>query len=362
VGGNNGSHIAMVADGFLRVMAYLPETGGLRPIGEEGGGSQSIGLNNSLIPGEAAQVALSQTTMPLKLAIASGGQLSIWHWKDQGKDQKEEWQVGLLNYSLAENNFQEDIPTSCSISGNGMVAAVGVIIRDAKASKATVQIFDYNNNSMLPDPWTQQSSSISIPDVKKSQNTIRVALSYGGDVLAILTDNSVLLKERVDDNKDNSMHLNKKYDNITYSWSDLDLGNQTNFSGFVAMALSGDGSTLALTRQEETFVFICNKDSNNEWEKSNDILSGGVDVSLSYAGDIVAIGNPNNTTVSLWRQTTTSEVRYERDMDQMIEGDAQSDFGASVAMARNSTPGESGLLLAIGAPMEGSVHVYEIPE
>jgi hypothetical protein len=179
-----------------------------------------------------------------------------------------------------------------------------------------------------------------------------VALSYGGDVLAILTDNSVHLKKRDD----------QKTDKSTGSWSDLGDQSETNLSGFLAMALSGDGSTLALTRQQETYVFIYN-DSKNKWEEANIKLSGGVDVSLNHAGDIVAIGNPNATTVSLWHQTTNSQVPYHeyRVVDQ-TDGDAQSEFGASVAMAQNSTTGESGLLLALGAPMEGeqqgSVYVY----
>ncbi len=60
-----------------------------------------------------------------------------------------------------------------------MVAAVGVIVHGTKASSATVQIFDYNCNSVdrMSYSWTQYSSSISIPEGEgESQNMILVAL------------------------------------------------------------------------------------------------------------------------------------------------------------------------------------------
>jgi hypothetical protein len=141
VGGPNGNYIAMAADNFVRVMEYLP--------GEEA--LQSIGLDIPLSTRGAGQVALSQT-MPLKVAIASGGQLSIWHWKENEK----EWQVGLNNTEIM---FQEDIPTSCAISGNGMVAAAGVIIHDTRPSSATVQIFVYNSSSVSMLSYFQMSKS-----------------------------------------------------------------------------------------------------------------------------------------------------------------------------------------------------------
>jgi hypothetical protein len=49
-----------------------------------------------------------------------------------------------------------------------------------QASSATVQIFDYNRNSVgrMSYSWTQESSSISIPEGEgESQNMILVALS-----------------------------------------------------------------------------------------------------------------------------------------------------------------------------------------
>jgi hypothetical protein len=81
--------------------------------------------------------------------------------------------MGLNNSLATDIKFQEDIPTSCSILGNGiMVAAAGVIIHGTKApSSATVQIFDYNCNSSVDRmsyAWTHNHHPFPFQRVKES--------------------------------------------------------------------------------------------------------------------------------------------------------------------------------------------------
>jgi hypothetical protein len=353
VGGPKGGWIAMVGNGVVHVVdsdsssksSLLTSVGG-----------------NITFPTQVSQVSLSAEGQ--RIAVAHSGQLSMYQLvssntnKDDEQQQQEQEQEYWSSMMVANNSTigdwegthlsteKTEIPTSGSISGTGLVAAGGVILHTTKESYVAVQIFEQHDQGVVMAPLAPPMTY----SVDESDNSIRVELSYDGDILAILTDGSVKIQQRTTTSE------------YYYDW--VDFGDQSQLpapGGFTTMALSGDATTLALTNNDETMMFAYNSDTD-QWERVTTIMVGGGDVSLSYDGDYVVIGNVKNGengSAALWqRQSTTYQMVDE------VQGDTLSEFGMSVAIAKNRQ--WDLLLVAVGAPMEGkrrdngSVHVYQM--
>ena len=320
LGGTEGDWIAMVGNGFVQVVDYFASSnswGLLRDVGQK----ISVG---------AQEISISSERHRLAIAIGQG-ELVVYNYHEDDSDWKIERNL------VVHKDGDTTLSTTCSISGNGLVVAGGII---TSQSTAKIQIYEFMEEARVKENIWRESFEL---EVNSSDESIHLELSYDGDILAIMTESKFRLQDR-----DGQILLLAE--------------PQDDDEKFTGMALSGDGTTVALTTRDKTRVFR-RVSPQSRWTASTAIISGGVDVSLDYEGNLVAIGNPEaQGRVSLWQLQGHEQgsLRYELSQE-IVDKNIFSKFGTSVSITRN----KNGEFLTAGAPggnqrQNGRVYIYRI--
>jgi hypothetical protein len=329
IGGPDGDLVAFVGNGMAGVGKFnaLEKTW------------STIEFLDILFPvPESAQVSLS--TESDRLALAYDGKLEIHEYSPSlGK-----W---IRVYVIGEGSLPTitNITTATVLSGNGMFVAF-------VPPSTGIQMLRYNGNlqDWIFDPVVTESS----PD-----KILQVELSHDGMVLAILTEDGVEVKALVPQS------------NV---WEDF--GDPiTEVKLATAISLSGDGKTLAVTSHSKTMLFSLMGDA--EKNPLFIINQGGIDISLNYSGNFLAIGSSSHmnrstdlfSTVTLFHRSIdqeTSKIYYEFLDEDMLLGDSLGDsLGASLSLLNRESGQDESTFLAVGAPMdgqkmEGSIRFYQV--
>lgn len=325
IGGPGGTLVAFVGNGKAGVAEFdaVEKTW------------STIDFLNTLFPvTESAQVSLSTETD--RLALAYDGKLEIHEYSPSlGK-----W-IGVKVVGEESVPTVSNRTTSTIISGNGeFVAFVPPI--------TGIQMLRYNENlnDWIYDPIVTESP----PD-----GILQVDVSHDGTVLAVLTETGVEIMALISESN---------------LW--VNVGNPiTDIKLAVAISLSGDGGTLAVTSRSQTVLYslsgIADKSSLFV------INQGGVDISLSYRGDFLALGSSSQmnrssdlfSSVTVFQRTVdeeTSKEFFEFVGEKNLFGDS---LGASLSVLNSDNGPDERTFLAVGAPMdgrkmEGSLRFYQV--
>ena len=235
-----------------------------------------------------------------------------------------------------------------SLSGNGIVVAVGANASDGTAGH--VRVFEYSNNS-----WNQLGSNI-VGEATGDFSGESVSISHNGTIVAIGAPGN-------DGNGSGSGHV-KVFEYSNNSWSQLGSnidGEATGDSSGISISLSSDGTKVAVGAPSndgngfnaghvKVFEY-----SNNSWNQLGLSIVGeavgdlsGLNVSLSSDGTKVAVGAPlnngngsNSGNVRVFEYSNNSWNQ----LGSNIVGEAAYDSsGQSVSINHDGT------IVAIGAP------------
>ena len=254
---------------------------------------------------------------------------------------------------------------SVSVSSNGNIIAIGASSATHHDSNRNISghVRIYENNSGI---WEQIGSDIN-GESSGDNSGYSVSLSSDGKVVAIgAPDNSDLFN--------NSGHV-RIYENNSGIWeqigSDINGESSGDNSGY-SVSLSSDGKVVAIgapknNSQSQSGRVRIYKNNNEVWEQIGSDIDGelpgdlsGTSVSLSYNGNIIAIGTPKNNSqsqsgrVRIYKNNNEVWEQIGSDIDGELPGDLS---GTSVSLSSN------GNIIAIGAPNNkgsfGQVRIYE---
>jgi hypothetical protein len=312
----------------------------------------------------------------------SSGQVRVYYWDTVTVPETPKWsQRGLDIDGEAANDYSGN---SVSLSADGNTVAIGALYNDGdtiNSNKGSVRVFDWNGSV-----WTQRGLDID-GEAAGDRSGSSVSLSADGNTVAIgATINSNKGSVRV-----------YYWDTVTVpetpKWSqrglDIDGENADDYSG-TSVSLSYDGNIVAIgANYNDGDTINSNKGSvrvyywdtvtvpeTPKWSQRGLDIDGenagdfsGGSVSLSWDGNIVAIGAPNNDAngnssgqvrVYYWDTVTVPLTPQwsQRGLD--INGENAGDqSGVSVSLSK------SGNVVAIGARYNsdimqnaGQVRVY----
>ncbi|MCA1751061.1 MAG: T9SS type A sorting domain-containing protein [Cryomorphaceae bacterium] len=259
---------------------------------------------------------------------------------------------------------------SVSLSDDGSVVAIGAPLYDVSVDAynvGLVRVFENNAGT-----WTQIGENL-VGDIDGDRNGWSVDLSADGSVLATGAPYS--------DVNGTSSGSVKVFQNVAGTWTQVGEtihGEASEDLCGVSVSLSADGSRVAIGADRNDnagdnagHVRIFQNDGGNWTQVGADIVGeapddrSGFSLSLSAAGDVVAIGahrndgNGNNAGhVRVFQNSGNSWFQAGADIDGAAEGDAS---GHSVSLSGD------GATVAIGAPFNngpgfnnGHVRVYDV--
>lgn len=300
IGGPLGDWIGLVERQSVRVARFNPSQHVL----------ESVGNPISFSKDQPSMVSMSAERR--RLAVSHGGQLSVY----QRSTETGEWE-GIINgtniHSLENtaNITSYPIASSCSISGSGLVA-VGSVLHDTEDGLfVTIQTFVFDVRSTM-----SSIAPFSIP-VAMTTQPFHLKLSYEGDMLAVLANNSVFVYQR----------------ERRWVWSEIDAIIPDGDDEIVSITMSGDGNVLATAGYDETKIYTFSG-STETWSKSSSIPSGGRAVTLSYDGTSILIGGhpvDGIGSATLWQRT--GDIFFQTAT--LTGKSGSSAFGMSVAIPEN---------------------------
>lgn len=317
LGGIDGDVVAFVGVGAVGLSKFDTGTRNWSSI-------ETINPLEENIP-ETAKVSLS-TEMD-RLALAYNDKLEYYEYSPSNL----KWNRRLvLNDGLGEPTANQ---TAVSMSGDGMFIAF-------LQPFLGLQMMDLTAFTRYPVSTTT--------DV-----ILQVEVSLNGKLLAVLTENGVELK----------------VPSLSGVWIDL-AGPITDVKRATAIALSGNGETLAITSRTHTVLYSLN--AGDDESASFTIAQGGIELSIDYDGDLLAIGRPSDmlnadqtfTTISLYRRSIWDQPPpFEYDFFEDIQlGDI---LGASLSLLTTKNTIANSTKIAVGAPLDGrkqqgSVRLFQV--
>ena len=257
---------------------------------------------------------------------------------------------------------------SISLSSDGTILAIGAPYNNAlynnNSNSGHVRIYK-NNNGV----WEQIGSDID-GESPADYSGNSVSVSSNGNIIAIGASSAT----HHDSNRNISGHV-RIYENNSGIWeqigSDIDGESSGDNSGY-SVSLSSDGKVVAIgapknNSQSQSGRVRIYKNNNEVWEQIGSDIDGelpgdlsGTSVSLSYNGNIIAIGTPKNNSqsqsgrVRIYKNNNEVWEQIGSDIDGELPGDLS---GTSVSLSSN------GNIIAIGAPNNkgsfGQVRIYE---
>jgi len=321
LGGMNGDAIAFVGAGAF----------GLSRFDAGAGNWSAIEIMNSMKNDISETAKISLATEMDRLALAYNGKLEVHEFSASNL----KWIRRLvfndsLNGSVASH-------TALSMSGDGRFVAF-------LQPDLGLQMIDVRT-------WTRYPVSTT-PDV----SILQVEVSLNGDMLAVLTENGVELK----------------VPDPSYIWVDL-VEPISDVKRATAIALSGNGETLAVTSRTHTVLYSLNS-QDDETLPTFTIAQGGIALSIDYEGHLLAIGRSKDmlnadkrfNTISLYHRSTLDQPRpFEYGFFEDIQlGDAP---GVSISLLTTKNTVEDNTKIAVGAPLDGrkqqgSVRLYQVQQ
>ncbi|KAL3941369.1 MAG: hypothetical protein SGBAC_004254 [Bacillariaceae sp.] len=317
LGGIDGDVVAFVGVGAVRIAKFATGTRNWSSI-------ETINTLEENIP-DTAKVSLS--TEMNRVALAYNGKLEYHEYSPS--DLK--WIRELdFNDALGEPTANH---TAVSMSGDGMFIAFLHPVQGLQMMDLTADTED---------------------GVSTTTNVIlQVELSLNGKLLAVLTENGVELK----------------VPSPSGIWENL-AEPITDVKRATAIALSGNGETLVITSRTHTVLYSLN--AGDDESSSFTIAQGGIELSIDFDGDLLAIGKSSDmlnadqtfTTVSLYRKSIRDQPPpFEYDFFEDIElGDM---LGASLSLLTTKNTIANSTKIAVGAPLDGrkqqgSVRLYQV--
>jgi hypothetical protein len=377
VGGENVTQVAMVGESFVRIMqlsrtldtlTWTVQSSENRDVSENGH-FESVGADISILPENGGRLKLSMSAIGNKFAIVSDtGRLSVYQSIPISDDNAaaSDWELVYTNWTSGDNVVLDDsngMPSAVSLSADGRYVAGGSIVRTMRGLILAVQVWDIetkrlNNLASYNEPLDRNKTAI-------SHDHLQIELSNAGDLLAVCTSNIVVIMKIVFD--DDGSHSLIRIGGQPVLPSDLEV---------TACGLSGDGLTLAISTSNVTWIY---RYKDFLWQHDSVNSSAGSSVSLSYSGDLVAIGETgetasgtrNSTTntgvVTLWREVPeTFPVQFEfLDRISGPKDDSSGAFGFSVSLSKKLDT-DIDQYLIVGSPSlngkesSGNVFAYQI--
>eukprot|EP00979_Chaetoceros_neogracilis_P016986 scaffold10170_cov277-Chaetoceros_neogracile.AAC.7 len=237
--------------------------------------------------------------------------------------------------------------SSVAASADGSTVAIGAPYNsDAFIQQGSVRVHKFRDAS---NTWEQIGGNIIGSDVKELLGT-SVALSGDGKIIAIGStghDRNLKNVGRV------KVYQYVWYTNTWEKHGSWIFGQKSNEKFGFEVAISSDGSTLAASSSGQgmntaTTVYIFNE-ANAKWKEIGDSIEerggGGVSVSLSDNGKVLAIGNRQSNTnagqVRIFRQSENSSSLTQ--LGSTLYGNERDNCGASISLTGD------GLMIAIGS-------------
>jgi hypothetical protein len=336
--------IAMMGDGFVRVMELveIPSATAILSWPRPPSASTKKRYSEKLatvgddivvaVTYEKPQMAMSANGE--RIAIVVDTRLFVYEYVDK------EWKrifFGRISdgqyssESHAFSNAKHSIPTSVSLSDDGKMVIAGVIMpRTEEAGNVLVV------NVFKLDETNEKSVEFVKPlDIEEasSHDRLYLHLSDDGRYLAVCAKDVALIGET------NLMKL----ESIDVSGKPLE-----------ACALSGDGSTLAISAEgaDETVLFS----TEFEWDGYTTVPTTGIALSVDFTGDIVAIGGRSG--VDLWLKSEVDGASFQQKITipPQAEGNSAATSVAVALSKRNERGNEQFFVLA----RNGTVEIYEV--
>jgi hypothetical protein len=326
IGGPNGDLIAFVGDEMAGIAQYNAK---------ENSWSIVSSLETVFSFPDSAQIVLAADGK--KVMLTYDGKFEVHQYLDSVS----QW---VRIFVLDEEGGQEgaDSVSVGALSGDGNTIALA-------HPSIGVQSYRYYEKK-----WNLFPIVTDIQDA-----TLQVELSNDGNMLAILTEDSVKIKT-----------LNAASD--TWETYGVPISETKKATG---ISLSGDGKILAVTSRTETMIFSLKSDFGVE--KIYRIDQGGSVISLDYEGNFLAMGSsPQNlrtidyfNVVTLFQRHVNNEVHpgeYYEYLDEVTL--VGTSVGASLSFLKSESLKSDGSgFLALGSPldgrmMEGSVRLFQVQQ
>ena len=245
---------------------------------------------------------------------------------------------------------------STAISSNGNIIAVGAPYADGKGGVESGRVRVYQRQ----DHWVQIGSDIDDGEIDGDHTGMGISLSSDGKVVAVGSGGSYITNGKV-----------RVYGYTSGKWTKIgsDIVSENINEATYAVSLSGAGNIIAIGSPGNSVNGVASGhvrvyyNNSGNWTQLGQDIDGittmdykGYSVSLSKNGSILAVGSPGFTTfksghIQIYKYVSGNWIKLGNDIDGKVPIE---NFGNSVSISSN------GDTVAVAATGSGKVRVYDI--